>query len=176
MSNVRCFDISIVSMSVFRLRKAVSRQDQTRPVQSVVHNGKEFWASNVLARGGRTNHFCSVSCEIKRLLIVFINQFDHQRWSAVQQFRRPNFVTKLDSREERCSNYGDSCLSLWMSTCLNSAGNSCKWSIQEGSFTRPRITANYDKLQPINLSCDPASQPALLSTQRSLINEVPRAQ
>ena len=157
-------------MSVF----TVQAEESSHQSQPVVHNGKEFWASNVLARGGRTNHFCSVSCEIKRLLIVFINQFDHQRWSAVQQFRRPNFVTKLDSREERCSNYGDSCLSLWGPTCLNSAGNSCKF--QEGSFTRARITANYDELQPINLGCDPASQPALLSTQRSLINEVPRAQ
>ena len=38
--------------------------------------------SNVLAPGGQANHFCSVSCEIKRLLIVFINQYDQS--SAVE--------------------------------------------------------------------------------------------
>ena len=41
MSNVRCFDISIV-LSVFRLRKAVSS-----PVaRQGSHNGEEFSASN----------------------------------------------------------------------------------------------------------------------------------
>ena len=57
----------------------VQAEESSHQTSPVVHNGKEFWASNVLAPGGRTNHFCSVSCEIKRLLIVFKNQFDHQR-------------------------------------------------------------------------------------------------
>ena len=129
----------------------------------VAHNGEEFLASNRLAAGGRTNHFCSVSCEIKRLLIVFINQLDHQRWSEVQNLElETKFVTKSDRREERCSNYGDSSLSLsrWMPTCLNSAENSGKQSFhQRGNFTRER--PNYNQLmilQPINLT---ASQPDL---------------
>lgn len=74
MSNVRCFDISIVPQC--------SVDGPGRGKQSPAHwltMEKNFRHPTVLAEGSRTNHFCSVSCEIKRLLIVFINQFDHQR-------------------------------------------------------------------------------------------------
>ena len=53
-------------------RKAVSLQDHWRTIERILGT------SNVLAPSVRTNHFCSVSCEIKRLLIVFINQYDQQ--------------------------------------------------------------------------------------------------
>ena len=105
----------------------------------VAHNGEEFLASNRLAAGGRTNHFCSVSCEIKRLLIVFINQYDQssavenlelhqilgQNWTGVKSgavIMATSFVTEVWSLKS----------SILMSTCLNPAQHSRKPAFHHG--------------------------------------------